>query len=201
MSGAIYTVGHSTHSIDAFLALLTMHGVTLVCDVRSQPYSRVNPQFNKDRFQQSLNDHSIGYQFLGRELGARSDDASVYVNGTVCYDLLAKTARFQSGLDQVAAAAKKSRLALMCAERDPLLCHRMILIGRHLAQAGYPVVHILGDGRLETHEEAVVHLLRLLRFPESDLFRSRHDIIEKAYTIQGARIAYAPRKAVPHQRG
>lgn len=196
MSNIIYTIGHSTQPIESFVALLQKHAVTLICDVRSQPYSRVNPQFNRENLQQGLKARDIVYLFLGKELGARSDDETVYVNGKVCYDLLAKTAVFGNGLKKVQVEAKNNRIALMCAERDPLACHRTILIGRHLYHAGWPVAHILEDGSLEAHEQAVARLLRLLRFPESDMFRSQSEVIEEAYKIQGERIAYDPIKAV-----
>ncbi len=97
----IYTIGHSTHTIEAFLELLRKHGVTAVADVRSAPFSRFNPQFNKDTLQGTLAAHGIKYVFLGRELGARSDDPACYENGRVQYARLARAASFHSGLDRV----------------------------------------------------------------------------------------------------
>ena len=79
----IYTIGHSTHTSEAFLELLRKHNVTAVADVRSAPFSRFNPQFNKDALQGTLGEHGIKYVFLGRELGARSDDPACYENGRV----------------------------------------------------------------------------------------------------------------------
>jgi hypothetical protein len=78
----------------------------------------------------------------------------------------------------------------MCAEKDPLECHRMILISRHLVEQGVPVAHILSDGQLEPHEQAMSRLLRLLHIGENDLFRPREDALREAYRERGEAIAY-----------
>src|SRR5437870_5320444 len=97
----VLTIGHSTHSMDAFIALLRQHGVTALADVRSAPFSRFNPQFNKEALKHSLKAHGIKYVFLGRELGARSPDRACYENGRVQYARLARTESFHAGLDRV----------------------------------------------------------------------------------------------------
>jgi uncharacterized protein (DUF488 family) len=186
----IFTIGHSTHSLEHFLGLLKQHGVGAVCDVRSKPYSRMNPQFNRENLQQSLLDVNIAYVFLGRELGARSDDPACYVDGRVQYDRLAKTDLFCSGIDRLREGMKKYRIALMCAEKEPLDCHRTVLVSRHLEEMGLPVRHILADGRLESHSEVILRLREKLHLPESDLFRTPADVLEDAYRMQGERIAY-----------
>lgn len=190
MCGIVFTIGHSTHSLEYFIALLRKHRVTALCDVRSKPYSRMNPQFNGQNLKQSLRQCGIAYVFLGQELGARSNDPSCYVGGKVQYDRLARTDLFRKGLDRLREGMKTHRLALMCAEKDPLECHRTLLVGRHLQALGLAVEHILEDGRLESHGDALSRLLRRLNLPEHDMFRSREDVIEDAYRIQGQRIAY-----------
>src|ERR1035437_1825005 len=97
----VLTIGHSTHSLAAFVGLLRQHSVTALADVRSTPFSRFNPQFNKETLEHSLKSHGIKYVFLGRELGARSDDPSCYENGRVQYARLARTELFRSGLERV----------------------------------------------------------------------------------------------------
>jgi uncharacterized protein (DUF488 family) len=154
MEDAIYTVGHSTHPQERFINLLLSHGVTAVSDVRSKPYSRVNPQFNREQLKQALRMHEISYVFLGKELGARSDDPSCYEDGKVQYDRLAKTPLFESAIKRILIGSQKHRVALMCAEKEPLECHRTILVARHLVAAGAEVKHILADGRLESQGEA-----------------------------------------------
>ena len=186
----IFTIGHSTHSLDSFLGLLRKHDVTAVADVRSAPYSRFNPQFNKDALAGELKGNGIQYVFLGRELGARSDDRSCYEEGRVQYGRLAGTALFKSGLERVLRGAESYRLTLLCAEREPLDCHRTLLVGRELEARGSSVVHIHADGRLETQADALTRLLGVFGLPEGDLFRKREELIEEACARQEAKIAY-----------
>jgi uncharacterized protein (DUF488 family) len=190
----VLTIGHSTHSIDAFITLLRQHGVTALADVRSVPFSRFNPQFNKESLERSLKAHGIKYVFLGRELGARSDDRSCYENGRVQYARLARMASFQSGLDRVIRGAHEHRIVLMCAEKEPLECHRTLLVARALVEHGVAVDHILADGRLESHGGAMVRLLAVLGLPNEDLFRSRQELISQALALQEERIAYVDEK-------
>jgi uncharacterized protein (DUF488 family) len=111
MTSEVFTIGHSTHSIEKFIALLTMHGIQAVADVRSSPFSKFNPQFNRENLQNSLKASGIRYVFLGKELGARSEDPACYVADKVQYDRLAKTPLFQSGLDRVIEGANNYRIA------------------------------------------------------------------------------------------
>jgi uncharacterized protein (DUF488 family) len=198
MNRIVYTIGHSNHTAERFTALLAMHWIATVCDVRSNPYSRFNPQFNREGLKQVLAASGIGYVFLGQELGARSDDLSCYQRGKVQYDRLARTGLFQKGLDGVEEAARAGRLALMCAEKDPLDCHRTILVAPHVQARGFTVEHILDDGTVENHADTTARLLRLLNLPEQDLFRSHEEILEDAYRIRGARIAYEKEPASGH---
>ena len=186
----IYTIGHSTHPIDQFTALLRQHAIGAIADVRSSPYSRHNPQFNRDTLRDALRATGIAYVFLGEELGARPTDFSCYRNGKVGYDLLAATPLFQRGLDRVVKGASQFRLALMCAEKDPLDCHRTVLVARRLSERGLAIHHILADGTLETQERAVERLRQRLQLPPSDFFRSEEETIREAYKRQGAAIAY-----------
>lgn len=193
MKTTIFTVGHSTHSAEKLRELLLRNGITAVADVRSTPFSRHNPQFNQQTLQADLKRAGIAYVFLGRELGARTDDSSCYVEGKVQYDRLAQTAPFQAGLERVARGSAEHRIALLCAEKDPLTCHRTILVCRHLAARGIDVQHILADGCLESHDAAMTRLLAELGMAEGDLFRSREDLIREAYARRGDQIAYVER--------
>ena len=186
----IYTVGHSTQSIEKFIALLQKHGVTAIADVRSAPYSRFNPQFNREELRSSLKVDGIRYVFLGKELGARSDDESCYVDDKVRYRLLAKTPLFQSGIDRVIEGSETHKIALMCSEKDPLDCHRTILVSRELANRGANIIHILQDGSTELHWDAVRRLVDKMGLGEADMFRSEELTVDDAYDKQGDRIAY-----------
>jgi len=192
--GVVFTIGHSTHSIATFIGLLRQHGITALADVRSAPYSRFNPQFNKEMLADELKAHGIRYVFLGCELGARSNDPSCYENGRVRYARLARTELFRKGIERVRNGANEYRIALMCAEKDPLECHRTLLVARVLEEQGVPVMHILGDGRLESHDETMTRLLDVLRMPREDLFKSRADLLAEALRRQEEKVAYVDEK-------
>ncbi len=178
----ILTVGHSNHSWEAFLALLTRHGVTALGDVRSAPYSRFNPHFNRKALSASLSASGIAYVWLGRELGGRPDDRACYEDGELRYDRLAQTALYREGIERVLRGAAEHRLALMCAEKDPLHCHRALLVSRSLEERGLEVAHILADGGLEPHDSAMDRLLAT-RHSDDGLFaepKSRAGQIDEA---------------------
>ncbi len=193
----IFTVGHSTHPLNRFIALLQEHNITALGDVRSKPYSRANPQFNREDLKKALKEVGIVYVFLGKELGARSKDPTCYEHGKVQYDRLALTKQFRSGVGRVQEGMTKFRLALMCAEKEPLECHRTVLVARHLAELGIDVQHIHADGHLESQAELNDRLMRELALPESDMFRSHDDILKDAYKIQEDRIAYTMPETAP----
>jgi uncharacterized protein (DUF488 family) len=190
MAKEVFTVGHSTHSIEKFLDLLAAHRIQVVADVRSSPYSKFNPQFNRDDLQNSLKESGIRYVFLGKELGARSEDPACYVADKVQYDRLAKTTLFQSGIDRVVEGAKSYRIALMCAEKDPLDCHRTILVARELLKRDLSIAHIFDNGSIESHTESISRLVTSLGMSLDDMFRSKEEIIDEAYVRQADRIAY-----------
>jgi uncharacterized protein (DUF488 family) len=197
MAETIYTVGHSNHPLERFITILRHHGISVLCDVRSDPYSRVNPQFNREALKAVLWKNGIAYLFLGKELGARSDDPSCYAHGTVQYDRLAQTALFRKGIEILLQKMHGCRLAIMCAEKDPLECHRTILVSRYLDKLGITIEHILPDSTTETHRQAETRLLNYLGKQEGDgLFCSRETIMDDAYKTQGERIAHTLKTVV-----
>jgi uncharacterized protein (DUF488 family) len=196
VSETIYTIGHSNRTAEEFLALLVENELTAVADVRSQPYSRMNPQFNRESLAEFLGKHEIAYVFLGEELGARSRDPACYVDGKVQYDALARTKLFEHGLDRVEKGTLRYRLALMCAEKEPLACHRFILVARHLARRGFQLRHIIDPGVVEDHEASVARLLVELRMDSMHLFGTQDDLVELAYERQAARIAFTQQETV-----
>jgi uncharacterized protein (DUF488 family) len=188
--GEILTIGHSTHVIEHFLGLLSEHDVSAVADVRSVPASRFTPQFNRDALQRSLAEVGIRYVFLGRELGARSDDRSCYVNGQVQYGRIAQTAPFGRGIERLLNGSATERIAVMCAEQEPLDCHRTVLVSRVLDERGASLAHIHGDGRLEPHVEAMLRLMSGFGLDQDDLFHTREELLSEALARQEQRIAY-----------
>jgi uncharacterized protein (DUF488 family) len=195
-SPQLFTIGHSNHELAVFGALLQRHAVTAVADVRSTPYSRRCPHFNKQRLRAALQDEGIAYVFLGVELGARSKDPDCYEAGRVQYDRLAATSLFQQGLERLMTGAQSFRIALMCAEREPLECHRTVLVARALEQRGAQIWHIRADGSLESQHAALLRLVSLLNMNQGldrehgDLFGDEQPLIEAALRRQAARIAY-----------
>jgi len=186
----LYTIGHSTHSGEEFVGLLSMHSVSAVCDVRSSPYSKFNPQFNKEIIRDELKRHCIAYVFLGKELGPRSDDSGCYDEGRIRYDRLAATELFQQGLERLRKGMVNYRVALMCAEKDPLTCHRTILICRNLRSEDIEISHILEDGKLENNQDTEKRLMDMLKIPRAELFDSEEDLVQRAYDRQSQKIAY-----------
>jgi uncharacterized protein (DUF488 family) len=138
----------------------------------------------------ALADTGIAYVFLGKELGARSDNPACYVRGKVQYDRLAKEPCFSEGLQRVMQGMERYSIALMCAEKDPVECHRALLVARKLFERGIAVSHIHANGSLEPHQVMESRLLALCKLPEGDMFKSREDFVAEAYAIQGDRVAY-----------
>jgi uncharacterized protein (DUF488 family) len=186
----LFTIGHSDHEMATLVELLRQHQVEVVADVRSQPYSARLPQFNRELLERGLQANGIQYVFLGRELGARRDEAECYIDGQARYELVAKTIAFAKGLQRIRNGLGKFNVALLCAEKDPLTCHRTILVCRHLRGLGFPIQHIHEDGSLESHEAAEERLLQITDDAEPFLFASRLEQIERAYDRQGLKIAY-----------
>ena len=190
---SVYTVGHSTLSLERFIELLNLNGVTAIADVRSAPFSRLAPQFNRNALSGVLRKCGIAYVFVGKELGARSDDASCYEGGKVRFARLAKTSIFNAGLDRILTGAVKYRVALMCSEKEPLDCHRTLLVSRALEQRGVNMIHILSDGRTESHSKTMFRLLDLVGLPQVDIFGmfpSHDHMVTMACELQEEKIAY-----------
>jgi uncharacterized protein (DUF488 family) len=190
MKNSVFTIGHTNHPIEHFLHLLELHKIEAVADVRSSPFSRFNSQYNRENLQVSLKAAGIRYVFLGKELGARSDDQSCYLDNKVRYDRLAKTALFHSGIDRVMEGADTYRMALMCAEKEPLDCHRTILVARELDKRRIKIQHILADGSLEKHSDCINRLISQLGLSDKDMFASGNESQDLAYAKQAEKIAY-----------
>ena len=186
----IFSIGHSNHPIDKFLSLLKDSEINMVVDVRSAPFSRVFPQFNQEVLKKSLSDNAIGYLFLGDQIGGRSNDPEDYLDGQVMYKSLAKKEAFNSGITRLIEGSVKYQIAIMCSEKEPLDCHRTLLVSEALAASGVVVHHIHADGTVETHEGALVRLLALHNLSSPDLFSDDTDRVQEALTLQEKKIAY-----------
>jgi len=150
---SFFTLGHSNHSIEDWLALLVRHGVDVVVDIRSSPYSKYAPHFDKELMQRSLEKAGIRYLYLGAELGGRPANQAYYdAAGHVLYGRLCGDAAFKAAIVRLESGMERYRVALLCGEEDPAHCHRRLLIGRVLTERGHTMLHIRGDGRLEPDE-------------------------------------------------
>ena len=149
---SLYSIGHSTHPVTIFIELLQKHDIEAVADVRSSPYSRFNPQYNRESLKRSLNSSDIAYVFLGDELGARRREEECYRNGEIDFKLVQELPLFLSGIDRLLKGSEKMRIAIMCAEKDPLRCHRTFLVSDYLASRDVDIQHILADGDLVKHD-------------------------------------------------
>ena len=147
-SPILYTIGHSDHTTAAFVDLLRRHGITLVVDVRSQPYSRWAPQFNRETLARDLDDAGIAYQFMGDALGGRPADPTLYDpdQERPDYQRVEQTPAYQAGIDRLLNLAETERVAVMCSEGDHRRCHRHLLITQTLLGRGVRVLHIQPDG-------------------------------------------------------
>ena len=191
----VFAIGHSNHPAEAFLGLLLRHGIEEVVDVRSSPHSRYNPQFNRKTLQAALAEAGVGYVFMGAELGGRPADPSCYDGeGRVQYDRLAETDAFKEGVQRVIRRADERRIALMCSEKEPLACHRTLLIAQVLTARDLGIGHILADGDLEGHAAAMDRLMDRFNLPkDGDMFRSREQLIADAVSRQAEKVAYVGR--------
>lgn len=190
MSNHLFTIGHSKHSVAHFVGLLKRHAIAAVYDVRSHPRSKYNPQFNRQSLCHELQNNRLEYAFLGKELGARSDNPACYDRGKVQFQKLATEPSFQRGMRRLREGVEKHKIALMCAEKDPITCHRMILVCRELRASKIQINHILSNGEIETNAHAEQRLLGALNIG-CDLFRVKEsDCLADAYRQQGQDIAY-----------
>ncbi len=219
MPKKLFTIGYCNLGIDAFIELLLRHRITALVDVRSYPYSRYLPAFNQATLKSSLSNAKISYVFLGHELGARPGDPTCYIDGKALYENIAATKSFSQGIQRILKGLEKHTVALMCAEKDPITCHRAVLICQYLREFGLDINHILQNGNVETHKQLEDRLLDVQGLSlhtktqadqsvpaQLDLFGdkstqtqilgtlSREESLKEAYRRQGEQIAYVEKK-------
>ena len=150
----VYTIGHSSHSCERLAELLRDRHIDVVVDTRSAPYSRFAPQFDRELLQRSLATAGIRYLFLGEELGGRPRSSDYYdAHGHVLYGRMTSDRAFLGGVERLERGIAEFRVALLCGEENPAHCHRRLLVGRVLAERGHELLHIRGDGRMQTDAE------------------------------------------------
>ncbi len=195
----IYTIGYSCFSIDAFVNTLKEHQIKAIVDVRSVPYSQFKPDFNRETLINYLKKENIVYVFLGDNCGARIDVPECYINGKADYKLISKQSNFQKGIIRLRNGIQKYQIVLMCAEKDPISCHRTILICRNLRSNDIQILHLLCNGTIEDHKITEKRLMKLYNLDQPNLFLTEAQRLESAYDSQGEKIAYSENKDI-HQR-
>lgn len=193
---SVFTVGHSSHPREHFAKeLLHRHRIAVLADVRSAPYSRFAPDFDREALRSFLAASDIRYVYFGDELGGRPSDPACYENGRVRYDRVAAAASFRRGLDRLRTEAASHRVAVMCSEKEPLHCHRTLLVAHALDGRGVGVEHILADGSVASHAAVVDDLLAMhnLSDAQTDLFpRTRDERVKEAVARQAREVGFAP---------
>jgi uncharacterized protein (DUF488 family) len=184
----LLTIGHSNLPADRFMALLASAGVTALADVRSIPFSRWCPWFSGKALAQRLAGENIAYLALGEQLGGRPRDPKLYRNGVADYEAMAARPEFVAGLERVVDEIARHRVCLLCAEREPLDCHRCLLVGRALTERGLALGHVRADGTIEPHAATEDRLLALAG-DETDLFRDRAERLAHAYRNRAHAVA------------
>ena len=188
----IHTVGHSNLSAEGLVGMLKQRGITRVIDVRSTPYSRYVPHFNRDNIRETLERNGAGYTHMGDALGGRPQDDRLYDrDGRADYSLMAQEKTFQGRVRQVEQMAEDSHTLLMCTEADPMRCHRTLLVSQELASRGADIIHLMRDGQQESHEETIEKLLALWKLlRDGDAGMTRRQLIKEAVRNQAAEVAY-----------
>jgi uncharacterized protein (DUF488 family) len=160
----LFSIGHSNHELARLLELLREAKVTAVADVRSQPFSRRHPQFDRPELERGLRTAGIAYVFLGDLLGGRPRDASLYdAEGRADYERMRATGAVQAGLERLCGQLGRYAVAMLCAEEDPLDCHRGLMITPALVERDLAPVHLRGDGSAETTAQMEKRLLAATR--------------------------------------
>lgn len=184
----LFTIGHSTHDWDRFFGLLQLHDIEVVADVRSRPFSKF-PWFSRPGLEKTLRAAGIRYVFLGEELGARRTEESCYIGNRADYDRIAQTPAFQRGMERLRDGTSRFRVALLSTKKDPLDCHRALLLSRH-AKEFAEISHIHSEGSLESHTSLEARMAALYRTPDADLFHTSAEILEDAYQRRGEEASY-----------
>lgn len=192
---SLFTIGHSSLELDQFLRILVVHDVKVLCDVRSRPGSFRFPQFNREPLEACLASAGIRYEFLGDTLGGRPSDPRAYHDdGIVNYEERRKDKDFRAGIDHALELYAASNIAMMCAEEDPLQCHRFLMICPALLDRGVTPTHIRRGGELESQRAAEDRLLKLhdlTAFDSGSLFISEREMaLQDALRRQAQEFAF-----------
>jgi uncharacterized protein (DUF488 family) len=184
----LLTIGHSNLPAEDFMALVQDAGISAIADVRSVPFSRRFPWLSGGKLAARLQSADVTYLAFGDALGGRPRDPALYCDGVADYEKMAATTAFRAGLDRIGEAMGHHRLCLMCAEREPLDCHRCLLVGRALKERGVALGHILVDGTIEPQTATEDRLLGRAAGSD-DLFGGCAARLAQAYRDRARKVA------------
>ena len=192
MPPQLYTIGHSNHTAAKLLSLLDPHDITLLVDIRSTPYSRHLPHFNRETFQAFLASHGIQYIHMGDTLGGRPTDPRLYdAQGQVSYAAVRQTPAFQTAVNHLLEISSTTPTVLLCAEGDPLTCHRTLMVTADLETKGTDALHITRTGATTPHRQLIDALMETL--PPPPLGSPPADPRERAIRLQASKYAHTRR--------
>ncbi|ENZ02486.1 hypothetical protein HMPREF1092_01721 [Clostridium thermobutyricum] len=194
----VFTIGHTNYSIDKFIDLIRKFNINCVVDVRSTPFSKYTPQFNENNLKLELNKRGIYYIKMGNEFGARRKNKKLYtVDGYLDFEKTRKDKDFLKGIERIKQGCNKGfNITLMCTERDPIDCHRTILVSKGLKDNGFNIKHILPNAEIQSQKKIEERLLnkyypnRLQLSFDINKNLTEEEMIEEAYRIRNKEIGY-----------
>ncbi|MDD3436717.1 MAG: DUF488 domain-containing protein [Candidatus Gastranaerophilales bacterium] len=194
---SVFTIGYAAFNIDDFIDVLKSHKISHLIDVRSNPMSEYFQDYNSFNLEPKLKQHNIIYENLALEFGARQENNEFFSkSGFIDFEKFTQSEQFKNGLAKIEDGLKQDiNFVLMCAEKDPINCHRSIMIAHAMQKNGIQVLHIMYDGQLQPQNEIDKKLLELY-FPDRNqlnLFTQSLDeqeLIEQAYKKQNEKIGY-----------
>lgn len=185
----IFTIGYVSYQPQEMIDVLHSFGISCLIDVRSNPHSAYYTQYNKEEFSGTLKQGGILYRNYWLEFGARQEDPRYFAKeGYLDFSVFTRSDQFQQGVRKIEQGMQMGyRFALMCAEKDPMTCHRAIMIGKALKEQGFTVKHILYPAQIETQEE-----MEQRGLGDQLSFFSDEQRIEEFYQAQNKKIGYRP---------
>lgn len=192
----IYTIGYSGFKIEDFINTLKKYNINSVIDVRSNPHSQFYVDYNKENLENTLKTNKIIYRNYKDEFGARQEDKSFYTNGCLNFKAFSQSKIFQSGLKKIINAMPLGyTFVLMCSEKEPIRCHRNIMVARVFFEQGYEVKNILSDGTYVTQDEIEKELVNIY-YPNREQLSllseplTWNEMVENCYKLQNHKIGY-----------
>ena len=199
MINELYTIGYSGYSIEDFLTEIKKHTISAVIDIRSIPYSKYHLDYNKETLKAFLKANGILYRNYAKEFGAQQNNREFYsTHGYLDFDIFTKSDNFLSGVEKLCAGMSKGySFVLMCSEKDPINCHRTIMVAREFNKNGYSIIHLLPNHDKQSQNDIEVRMLENY-YPnrhQITLFESKiltnQDMIDLSYKRRNAEIAYS----------